>query len=775
MFSLPHLASLVLVSMAPPASRAVQLPQQPAADKPLDASQRLLAGQRAIAGAFDRVVVDHGTNETVWASASDWKASFASSATTFVPFLGSDADRHYPLAWRLAAVTVAGTSVAFDAAAAPAATAGLNEIRYERQGLTEVYELGLEGIEQKFLFPALPSRGELRLSLHVTTELAGQPAADGSLSFTNERGGVRYGRAVAFDAVGRRCEVATRWADEQIELSVPAEFVAAAQLPLCIDPLVSLIRILASDPSPLRSVDIAFDSTLDQYAVVWGREFSLNDEDCYVQILDGAMNQIGGLLPIDLTLDSWRDSQIANLNAYDTFLVVARCYNLSSSSWVGGRIVHGGTSATMGNQFDIARAGVAGHPSGSKSSPDVGGDPETAAPTYFTVVWANENTASPGRSDILFRQITSQGAFVTPSAIVLDNAGYYCREPRISKSDGMRPFASQRWAVVWYRCTAGGSCTSPEMRAGLVRWDGHVSFFGAPLQSSFQISNQVAFMPLYDVSSPTEPVNGRRRYAFVSDRQDAATASWDIYGVVFDDLGQTLDVERNLTVLEPGTHHPLQQSSPAIDCDGTRFAVAYTELFSPTDEDVYVSTFAFDNTVGPQWLVHDPRNAAALSLDNEQEPAIVATRSGGGNGVRYGLAWRHVGSGNAWHRVEARTYDGMQAGSTFVTRATGCGVLQVAAAGVPALGQTIQFVLPNAVGAVQGFVFGVPLARPIPGCPGCLLGSDGSTLLGLGFAVTVPAAPSFVGVTFAVQGFDFAAGPCLGQITISDTIDFTIR
>jgi hypothetical protein len=757
----------------------VPVPPQAAAQKQLDGEQRLLSGQLAtMTPRFERVLLDHEPDGTIWAVANDWKASFAPATTTFLPFLGADAERHYPVAFRLVAATVAGTPLALDAAAKPVAAPDQSEVRYERGGLTEVYALALEGIEQKFGFASLPGRGELRLALQVTTDLAGEQRADGTLSFTNSRGGVRYGRAVAIDAAGQRCEVTTRWSAVDLELSVPAAFVAKAQLPLWVDPLVSTIQSAWTDSATLRAIDTAYDGSLDHYAVVWERRLTAWDSDCYLLRYDGAMNYLGGLsalITIDSSLDCWQDCRIANLNAYDKFLVVAECsYYGSSPFWIGGRSYHDSFWPVLGPKLDIARAGVAGHPNGDKLNPDVGGDPETATPTYFTVVW--ENVANQNQHDILFKQITDQGTSTTPGAIVLDNAGYFCSEPRISKSDGLRPFASQRWAVVWRRCTGGGVCLGMEIRAGMIRWDGQVSFFGAPLQTNFWLTNEASFAHQYSVSSPTDERAGRRRYAFVTDWWDAGTASTDIHGLVFDDTGLRLDIERNLTLLEPWSfHHTRNQYDPVVDCDGTRFAVAYTEAFSATDNDVYVSTFAFDQNPWPQWFAHDPLNVAALSVANEQEAAIVATRSGGGAGVRYGLAWRVVGGGSTNHAVEVRSYDGMQAGSTLVTRTTGCGGLQIAAIGLTALGQALRFTLPNASGALRGFLAGAPVLWPIAGCPGCIQGSDGYIVLGAVLDLAVPPVPGLVGATFAVQGFDFASGPCLGQFRVSDTVDFTLR
>jgi len=36
--------------------------------------------------------------------------------------------------------------------------------------------------------------------------------------------------------------------------------------------------------------------------------------------------------------------------------------------------------------------------------------------------------------------------------------------------------------------------------------------------------------------------------------------------------------------------------------------------------------------------------------------------------------------------------------------------------------------------------------------------------------------PQFVGVTVSIQGFDFAfTGPCLNAISLTDTVDVTVR
>jgi hypothetical protein len=94
--------------------------------------------------------------------------------------------------------------------------------------------------------------------------------------------------------------------------------------------------------------------------------------------------------------------------------------------------------------------------------------------------------------------------------------------------------------------------------------------------------------------------------------------------------------------------------------------------------------------------------------------------------------------------------------------------------GTPALGGTLYF-QQTLTGGLRGFLFGLPTSQPIGVCPGCTLGVNGEALVGDFFSVTVPAEPTFVGLTVACQGFSFVSGPCLGSVSLDDTFDVTIR
>ena len=55
-----------------------------------------------------------------------------------------------------------------------------------------------------------------------------------------------------------------------------------------------------------------------------------------------------------------------------------------------------------------------------------------------------------------------------------------------------------------------------------------------------------------------------------------------------------------------------------------------------------------------------------------------------------------------------------------------------------------------------------------------MLGVNGSSVMGTVYPFVLPGDPGFAGLNLSVQGFTFAAGPCLGSVSLSDTIDFTL-
>jgi hypothetical protein len=112
----------------------------------------------------------------------------------------------------------------------------------DRGACTERSDLDERGVEQSWVFSALPSRSELRLTIEWSSDLTVRKDAS-SIVFANATRGVRYSDPVAIDARGHSCPLDLELVEGGIELRAPAAFVAAAEFPLTVDPLASTLVI----------------------------------------------------------------------------------------------------------------------------------------------------------------------------------------------------------------------------------------------------------------------------------------------------------------------------------------------------------------------------------------------------------------------------------------------------------------------------------------------------------------------------------------------------
>lgn len=687
------------------------------------------------------VLTDRAADGTLWAAAATWKASFGTEGVAFVPWLGSQAPRNLPTRFALRCATVNGTAIL--AAAGPATLSPTGSIvSFARGPMHEDYVLTAAGIEQQFHFDALPQRGTLRLELAVASEFA-VAATDTGHRFTHALGTFEYGRAVALDSRGARCPVPVVWDGSALALTVPAEFVAAAKLPLVVDPLIGNVVTLPTANTPQSAACIAYDASLQQYIACYERAFSLTDSDVYLQRFNASLQPID-LLAADLTGVSWRKCRIANLEAYDRFLTVAEVSNGNAGiSWVGGRILDAAT-ATHGPQFQISAM------ASSCRSPDVGGDGNPATPTYFTVVY--ENVYAANDRDVYLRQVAFDGTLRTNQVVA--NSTDDEHSPAISRTDGWESFQSQFWTVAWRReWNLFGQTWVANFD-----WNGNLRTSGSPLAAPAMETLGSRRLAL---SSPTLANQGRR--VLVCDTTNDASNGPLVRGAVVD--GQ-------LNLVAPlATLAAAMMTEPSADTDGVRFALAYTSLFgnwpNVTDRDVVVRTFGL---VGNH-LVQQDETYVAYSGTEEFGPSICSTRVAAG--AEYALAWSHDLTATST-RLEAVRYRGTAAGGVGI-RSTGCGPLTWSFTGDVRIGASATFTLAQYTG-LCGWAIGFPTSAPVPNCPSCVQGTSAlGTALGAVTTVSIPAHAAFVGTTLALQGFDFGGGPCLGAVSLSHTADLLVR
>lgn len=721
------------------------------ANKPRDADHTL-AGQAPAPARLDpaAVLINDFGDGTIWGGSRSYKASFDGKAATYIPFFGSSAPRNYPLRMALRDASVGAQALRLRFAD-PAKVSG-QHISIDHGALIETYDLSGSGMEQAFQFASLPGTGDLRLHIAVDTELALARRGDG-FAFSNELGEVRYGAASVRDAGGSAVPIRSEFVDGAIELVVPAAYLATAVFPVTIDPLVATFTSTAAltiDFSP----DVAYDVAQGVYLVVWEEAFSATDHDIASVMHDSAGTLISGTFAyLDRSTTYWARPRVADLRIPSRFLMAAeRGVSPSRQIWGNTRSATG--TFAVGAQFQIDTSGG----SGDHFNCDVGGDPNPASPTYWTVVW--ERTFSATDSDIHAQQVALDSTLHGGLLLIDNSVATIDTHPGISKSDGNAPAFSQDWTIVFQRQF---SATDEDIRYAQVHWDGVITTASASLDfSSRRDTNPV-------VSSPTDDLGGGRNWLAVYEGE-VGPGTRDLIGT----LGHGAAGVRatDLTTLE-NAFPARDQLEPHVDSDGCRFAVTYAEQFNGSDWDIFVSTFhvAYGTALG----VSEGHVGLAQSTRPELRPRITAARSGGGGGggaTRYCAVFDDTLSGTDVD-VRGALYNGESNGG-FNILTTGCGV-GMQTSGSTRLGDTATFTLTNVGGAP---LMGLSLPFGPAPCGTCQIAIDlnGGVLFGTSvLPLALPCSGELVGVTLAVQGFTIGSGPCLGVARTSDTAHFTMR
>ncbi|MEZ6038512.1 MAG: hypothetical protein R3F29_13600 [Planctomycetota bacterium] len=707
-----------------------------------------LGERRPTAVLFDRPC----DGAPLWALGHTWKASFDGRGAEVIPCFGSQAPQNYPVRFELTTATVGGRALELRDGIAEHDGA---VVRTGRGALTEVYATGLEQLEQSFVFAALPERGAVAVELDVTTELRTTTLADG-VRFANEFGHVDYTHAVATDAAGHSLPLAIERTARGVRIEIPAAFVAEATLPLVLDPVLNFWFALGNPSTLQRNSDVAsiqVPGLNGRTLIVYSREYSATDHDCWGILFDGGLGLVATDFTIDFTSSDWTDVAVASNNYAQNFLVVAEVrlpVFLSNQYYIVGRTI--AANAATGAVFDIEREGVVGTP-GNNFHPDVGGDPYFGVGRY-TVVFQKVNGFT---ADIYMRQISTSGGLVTANAIALDTSGNEEQRPSISKSCGQSNGLPAYWLVTWQRTWA----TTPfdqEVHGRFVNWNGGLP--GGVFGIGVTVGEETAPSP----SSPLD-ANGTRYWPVCYELASAPGQPRDVLCRLYDSAGTLI----NGTTLSQGVPG-VDDHSPEVDADGKRFVTMLTTQSSsgfPSIQAVTTAWLPNTNT----FRIEERTGLNTSSLDTLGQGNVCADFSGGGAvSPRYFLSFTNL-STNTFNLVN---YGGYPGGTFFTTRQTQCGNLSISVSGSPVIGQTV--IADVGLGALSGTMIGVPGYIPLNaiGC-NCAQGVDQQVYLGNPLYWTVPNNPQFVGLQLSIQGWTVAGSQCLGFVDLSDTVDFTIR
>ena len=545
-----------------------------------------------------------------WVRTDRYKAHFDSAGAHFAPYLGSDAPKTFYTSLALAdqplkELRVEGTRVCFD-----------------RGWIDEVYELGRESIEQLFILESAPEAGDLVLRVAVESEL--EPAQSGSgIVFRHERGEVSYSQAAVVGRNGALTPIETEWTGAGIEIRVSAALLERAEWPLVIDPVIGFpIDQTANDS---LYPDVAHDATTGNSLFVYTDVFSATDFDVRSALVSAAGAVITSSY-VETLAEVWYLPHVANLNAYDQFLVVATTGDLASS--VNRRIkgkLTGAAAISYGATLDIS-----GTETDNNLYATVGGDSYTPGPAYFCVGWQRSLS---GVQQVVYRLVTTGGAFVTPTATVLQSA-FGVKDVSVSRTN-----VGDRWNIVWDLCPL--SAFQCDIRAAQVLWSGGI------VTPAFTASNasQVNYAPS---ASPNQP-NSDYLIAWAKD----LGADDNIESALFN--GSTLLVRTDLSALQI-TNAGQRQGGAACEVTQDRFVVGWSELYSnsTTDYDPYVASYRYQ---GGGLQLAD-RDDLAFTSAIETGVALASQYSAGaGASSRVVAAWSVEPSAGGSSNVQGAFYD----------------------------------------------------------------------------------------------------------------------
>jgi hypothetical protein len=394
----------------------------------------------------------------IWGAGANYKASFH-DGFVFVPYLGDGYPRNRSFAWRTVDATIGG--VPLGAVDKPQPHHTDFRFEYRSDAIVEAYDIGVEGCEQTFVIASRPAAsGDLVVTGRITTDLRAELLVDrhAEIVFRDEHGQaiIHYGRAFAIDAKGNRVDAYTSFDGDNIYLRVPGEWVASAEFPLTIDPL--LTRNCAAfwtttSPAPaegrVRQLATGRDDILNQTLLAYTRAVSALDSDMWIYLFtdDSGTFAARNLVFSDINT-GWGNLSPAIAfagGAADSWICVFLRENVGGPGVNGARYhVHASGDIVANATFSsISR------PAGSSQGDtiDVGGVQGLSSDSSVFVVFERDDVGS-GR-EIFGRPINLAGNVQGTDRIIdTQPAGldYVRRRPTINQ---VATSAADGWIVAW--------------------------------------------------------------------------------------------------------------------------------------------------------------------------------------------------------------------------------------------------------------------------------------------------------------------------------------
>ena len=605
------------VSEAPPRDPAQWVPANPRAQ----AEPRTQPKLSGAAPKPDRSILywDEQPGQPIWVRGSDYKASFGPDGFQFIPFLGSQAPQNFPLALNLIEVRSGDSHWGLESPAR--VQRAQDEVRLDHGGVQVSYQVAPQSVEQFFHLGEVRAQGPIELTLAWNSELHAEPHGQG-WRFANEWGGVTYSHAIVFDEAGQTRMLAARLTEDRLSLTVPADFVQAAQGALTIDPVLTTFAIDGFAGLHLSRPDVAYSYPNDLYCVVYEESFSSTDSDIYSIFVDGQTDVPSNGAYINVNAAKWASPSIAYQLNDDRFMIVATA---SESTTVFER----GIRSRSRNSIDstVTPEIVIEAPTASYTCqfPDIGGDTLAGPTSYFCIVW--ERNYGTDR-DIAMALYTGTGAVHLAPSILHSSVSYDLISPKVSKSTGGL-WGNSIFNVAW-SATALTSGLDNGVLVQQVSWDGSLIN-----NRFFAVTDPTDIFGWLDVSEGVaetdgSPGGGGRYYLVVFDNVNSTDLD---FGAVLCAKDQVID-----SIALPMSEHVSlipDRDHPCIATTAESWIVGHAE--SSNTVDWTVGCTVLQPVVGKLGLSETPFTARTV-VDNTtqyQGLGFASTVSGGAP-----FAWR---------------------------------------------------------------------------------------------------------------------------------------
>ncbi|MFT5199965.1 MAG: hypothetical protein ACI87O_002639 [Planctomycetota bacterium] len=573
----------------------------------------------------------------IWTRGVDYKACASEAGFSFIPFLGSSADKNYPVHMKLASARLAGQELPLGQKATVSRVK--DQIRLQRGPVQVRYDMALKSVEQSFVLNAAGSEGDLEIEIAVETELA-MTSTEHGLIYRNTLGSVAYEHAIVLDGKGKTLHLPIVATQGQIRLVVPASFLATACNPIIVDPVIARRAVFDVNPQDMFGVDIAYDLTTDRTAYTMYSVFSATDHDIRIETYTYDGTFFGGFQNtawVDFTTEFWSKPAIANDNGTDTFLVTAIRENTSGYREVRGRTVAAGTLA-MSPTFLIGNASS----SWTNINADVGG--KSQGSSMFKVVWERRFTSS-GLHGIRSTSViptNPHSTTIAPTVASLEGVTASSTEtftkPAISKSSGQS--GNAEWRVLFGSQVASSGAEA--LHAARYADDNSVLHAHAPLFNFFSTQDLTGWDVSEGLADVPGPRNGAPLYCAVFSMTTGPHLQVFWMGL---DEENYFDITQITT--REGVETNVPQMQPSIATLSGGFAISYVELLLGLWwYECRMDTIALTNT--DKFAIRERHiKIAGVGLFNTGNPAGCASHFSGGDynsrEVSAGMEWDNGG------------------------------------------------------------------------------------------------------------------------------------